>query len=164
MQISKDVTRIGRFVRANAPSIAFAALFAISVAAQLGAGYRAHLATRAQHHEAPLSLAAYARSGHYLEAVFENWESEFLQTELFVVLAGRLKQKGAADSRELRDEDLKAKPGFPWPVRRGGGPLKIHRHSLSLALFTLFATSFVLHARHGLHKPTTRPSRMVSRR
>lgn len=39
---------------------------------------------------------------------------------------------------------------MPWPVRRGGIALAIYSHSLSIALFGLFALSFVLHALGGM--------------
>jgi len=47
-------------------------------------------------------LAAYLSSGHFGSAVFENWESEFLQMAAFVVLTAFLIQKG---SSELKDPD-----------------------------------------------------------
>jgi hypothetical protein len=37
--------------------------------------------------------------GHWWEAVFENWESEFLQMAVFVLLTTRLVQKGSPESR-----------------------------------------------------------------
>lgn len=41
------------------------------------------------------------KSGHFLEALFENWESEFLQMAAFVILAIGLRQKGSAESKSL---------------------------------------------------------------
>lgn len=37
--------------------------------------------------------------------MFENWESEFLQMGMLVILKIWLKQKGSADSKRLRGED-----------------------------------------------------------
>lgn len=40
----------------------------------------------ARHHQPGVSLAAYLASGHFLSALFENWESEFLQMSAYVAL------------------------------------------------------------------------------
>ncbi len=102
-----------------------------------------------------IPLSDYVFSGHWLEATFENWESEFLQMGMFVVLAVWLRQKGSTESKKLygreevdRDGDPSRK-GAPWPVRRGGFVLALYRNSLAIAFFTLFAASFLLHAAGG---------------
>lgn len=104
---------------------------------------------------AALTLGQYLGSGHFLEATFENWESEFLQMGVYVVLTIWLRQKGSPESKKLdAEEDVDqqpdpGKPGAPWPVRRGGLWLRLYQHSLSLALFALFFGSVYLHARGG---------------
>lgn len=105
---------------------------------------------------AALSLGEYLHSGHLLEATFENWESEFLQMGVYVVLTIWLRQKGSPESKKLDEkEDVDqqpdpSKPGAPWPVRQGGVWLRLYQHSLSLALFGLFLASVWLHARGGM--------------
>jgi hypothetical protein len=96
-----------------------------------------------------------------VEAVFENWESEFLQMAAFVVLTAYLYQKGSPESRKLGGEpDLDKHPArspkksAPWPVHRGGLILRLYSHSLSIALFLLFAVSFFLHAAGGAREYT----------
>jgi hypothetical protein len=103
----------------------------------------------------PLSLPDYLRSGHWLEATFENWESEFLQMALFVLLTVWLRQKGSSESKKIdeleevdRDPDPRRK-GAPWPVRRGGLVLVLYKNSLVIAFFVLFVVSLFLHARGG---------------
>src|SRR4028118_1784033 len=54
---------------------------------------------------AQLSLGQYLGSGHFLEATFENWESEFLQMGLYVVLTIWLRQKGSSESKKLYEEE-----------------------------------------------------------
>ena len=44
-------------------------------------------------------MSAYAATGHWWESVFENWESEFLQMAVFVLLTTVLVQKGSPESR-----------------------------------------------------------------
>lgn len=104
---------------------------------------------------AQLSLSGYLRSGHFLEATFENWESEFLQMGLYVVLTISLRQKGSSESKKLyEDEEVDAEPdphkkGAPWPVRQSGWVLTLYKNSLSIVFFALFFASFWLHAKGG---------------
>jgi hypothetical protein len=131
-------------------------LFAISLVGQVVAGHRVHNDDQRDHGQPGVELSEYLRTGHFLEAVFENWESEFLQMAAFVVLTAYLVQKGSPESRKLEGEpDLDKHPArskrkdSPWPVHRGGLLLKLYSHSFSIALFTLFAISFFLHAAGG---------------
>ena len=102
-----------------------------------------------------LTLGQYLGSGHFLEATFENWESEFLQMGLYVLLTIWLRQKGSSESKKLygkeevdREPD-RAKQDAPGPVKRGGWQLALYQHSLSLAFFLLFVGAVWLHARGG---------------
>jgi hypothetical protein len=131
-------------------------LFAISLIGQVVAGHRVHNDEQRDHSRPPLEMSEYLRSGHFVEAVFENWESEFLQMAAFVVLTAYLYQKGSPESRKLEGEPeldrhphRSKKKDSPWPVHRGGLVLKLYSHSLSIALFLLFAISFFLHAAGG---------------
>ena len=63
-------------------------------------------------------------SGHFIEAVFENWESEFLQMSAYVLLTAFLRQKVSPESKKLEGkEEVDADPrqskraDAPWPVR-----------------------------------------------
>ena len=99
-----------------------------------------------QHGRGTLGVIAYLSSGAFIEALFENWESEFLQMGLFVVLTKFLRQKGSSESKKLEgkdevDEDPREHrddPDAPWPVRAGGVVLFLYERSLSIALFALF--------------------------
>jgi hypothetical protein len=90
-------------------------------------------------------------SGHFLQATFENWESEFLQMALFVLLSIFLYQKGSSESKdpeseeEVDKEPNPAKEDVPWPVKAGGLVKGVYKHSLFLTLFILFALSFWVH-------------------
>jgi hypothetical protein len=120
-------------------------------------GHRQHNQERIDHRLAPITFAEYLVSDAFIEATMENWESEFLQMFAYVVLTTFLFQKGSAESKSLDgneavDRDPRAarlKRDAPWPVRKGGVILEIYNHSLSLALFLLFAMSFALHAVGG---------------
>ncbi len=143
-----------RFLYENSLSIAMLGLFALSLAGQIAAGLAESNDDREQHGEPTQSLATYLTTGHFIEAVFENWESEFLQMGAFVILTVSLRQKGSSESKRLEggdevDREPRAGPGAPWPVGRGGLVRKVYENSLAAALFGLFALSFALHALGG---------------
>ena len=135
-------------------------VFAIFLACLVGqtlTGWHDHNNEGRLHRETPDSLAQYMRSGDYFEALFENWESEFLQMGAYVVLTAFLFQRGSAESKdpdkpEPVDENPAAKKhdeNAPGPVRAGGWKLKIYQMSLALAFLGLFLASFVGHAMGG---------------
>jgi hypothetical protein len=128
-------------------------LFLISLIGQALTGWRAHAAELHLHELPAIGFLTYLTSGHFISAVFENWESEFLQMAAYVLLTVFLFQKGSPESRKP-DEDnpedesphaRRGDPDAPWPVHRGGLLLKFYSHSLSSALVTLFILSFWLH-------------------
>ncbi len=67
------------FIYRNGLSLVLLALFAVSLAGQVWTGLRAFNEERADQGAAPVTLARYLHSGHFLSATFENWEIEFLQ-------------------------------------------------------------------------------------
>jgi hypothetical protein len=142
-----------KIFRENSLSIVAALLFAACLVGQALVGRVVYNDDAAQHGAASLGLWAYLGSGDFIEAVFENWESEFLQMALFVVLTRFLRQKGSSESKSLTEtEEVDVDPrgtkpasNAPWPVRRGGVVLTLYEHSLSVSLLPLFALSFVFH-------------------
>jgi len=145
-----------RVLRDNALSITMFALFLIFLAAQSVAGWKANNNDNEQHRQPPESYTEYLTSGAFVEATFENWESEFLQMGSYVVLTAYLYQRGSAESKDPDAEDPDADYGedqrradAPWPVRRGGLALKIYENSLGIALLAIFVFSFALHVIGG---------------
>ena len=128
------------FFRENGLSLALAGAFPVCLLAQALSGLAAFNEELREHGRATLELGEYLRSGHFLEAVFENWESEFLQMAVFVLLTARLFQRGSSESKKLEgDNESDADPrekrknaNVPWPVRKGGWVLKVYEHTLSL--------------------------------
>ena len=146
-----------RWVREHALLIVCFAIFLACLAGMVASGFQVANDEQATHGGSDLTLAAYLRSGEFIEALFENWESEFLQMGAYVVLTIFLFQKGSSESKPIgkrtaQDEDprhAKVGPGTPWPVRRGGVALVLYENSLAIFFFLLFATSFWLHATGG---------------
>jgi hypothetical protein len=150
-------TGLQRFLFENGLALVAVTLFVLSLAGQILTGRAAYNADQREHGEPPIGVAEYLTTGAFVEATAENWESEFLQMAIFVVLTAMLYQRGSSESKGIeepeavdqRPEEARGDPDAPWPVRRGGLPLALYKHSLSLTLFTLFAVSFVLHAAGG---------------
>ncbi|CAG5067826.1 hypothetical protein DYBT9623_00553 [Dyadobacter sp. CECT 9623] len=138
------------FLYKNGLGLLFVGLFIVTLAAQALTGWYQHNAELEEQQAALLSLAAYLQSGHFISATFENFESEFLQMALYVVLTVGLRQKGSAESKSLdepEEVDREPQPGpdAPWPVRKGGLILKLYENSLSITFGILFVASWVLH-------------------
>jgi len=117
-------------------------LFTPALVAQSVTGYRVYNADQVEHQRSPVGYTAYLTSGHFIEATFENWESEFLQMGLYVLLTVGLRQRGSSESKspdesDPVDDDPKAHrrdPKAPWPVRRAGWVLTLYKNSLSLVV------------------------------
>ena len=133
------------------------ALFLVFFGAMIFTGAAAYSEDQVAHGQAAVSVGEYLGTGTFLEATFENWESEFLQMGMYVVLTAYLFQKGSSESKPVgkaapQDEDprtAKKGPDTPWPVRRGGWVLKVYEHSLSGLFLLLFLGSIALHAVGG---------------
>ena len=137
------------FWKRNGLSLVLVALFLAFLLAQVLTGWAVDNEARMQDGQAPLALASYLRSGHFISATFENWESEFLQMGMYVLLTVWLRQLGSAESRPLdpAQEEEKIEPGpTPWPVHAGAAARWIYAHSLTLAFLLLFVGSFAMHA------------------
>lgn len=141
-----------KFLKNNGLSITFFFLFIISIIGQVITGVSEHNEQLKDDGGQPVNISTYLTSGHFLQSTFENWESEFLQMALYVVLTIFLFQKGSSESKdpdggeeEVDREPDPNKEDAPWPVKHGGIALKLYSHSLTITLFVLFALSFSLH-------------------
>jgi hypothetical protein len=148
-------------LRNNGLSITWILLFLVFMGGQALSGYKVYNEEQKQHGEQEVAFGEYLGTGHFGEAVFENWESEFLQMGMFVILTAFLFQKGASESKDPEkdhepvDEDPRrhrGDPGAPGPVKRGGLALRLYENSLAITLFVLFLLSFALHAVTGSHE------------
>lgn len=148
---------MANWIRDRALTLVLLFFFALFLAGQVVTGHYEYNATLREHGNPPVTLAGYLRSGHPWEALFENWESEFLQMAVFVLLTTVLIQKGSPESRrpdttELVDvdpRDFANDPRAPWPVKRGGWILRLYEHSLGLAFIVLFLASWAGHFAGG---------------
>jgi hypothetical protein len=148
---------MGRFLREHGLVTVNALLFVAFVVGMTLTGWQVSNADLAEHGGAAQTLGAYVVSGDFAEALFENWESEFLQMGSYVVLTVFLFQKGSPESKPIgqpapQDEDPRRHandPDAPWPVRRGGWVLVLYENSLLILFAVLFVAAFLLHAVGG---------------
>lgn len=87
-------------LRNNGLTFAFVAMFAFSTFGMIWSGYIAYNKELTEHGSAAIGLLAYVTSGDFLSALFENWETEFLQMSAYVMLTAMLFQRGSAESRD----------------------------------------------------------------
>lgn len=147
-----------RWVRLRALLLVNLGLFALFMVGVLLTGHAHDNEDLSDHGQPTESLVAYAGSSSFGETVFENWESEFLQMGMYVLLTTFLVQKGSAESRPIgepaeQDEDPRAHRNdarAPWPVRHGSElVLRLYENSLAIAFGIVFFLSFWLHAVTG---------------
>ena len=139
------------FIKNNSLSIVFIVLFLLSMIGQVYFGMQEYNKEIVEEGARAVTWLPYLTSGHFIETTFENWESEFLQMALFVILTIFLIQKGSSESKDPnKKEDVDREPsprrkGAPWAVKAGGWILKLYKYSLTIALLLLFAISFIFH-------------------
>jgi hypothetical protein len=139
------------FIKDNSLSLVFFVLFIITLFGQAITGLEEHNQEMVEEGGKPSTMGEYITSGHFLQSTFENWESEFLQMALFVILTIFLFQKGSSESKDPESkepvdrEPNPKKKDAPWAVKQGGLILQVYKHSLSIVLFLLFILSFVVH-------------------
>ena len=145
-------------LRDNGLLLACLGLFAIFFAGMIISGTATYNQEQQEHgSREQISVLKYLSTGNFVEATFENWESEFLQMGMYVVLTAFLYQRGSSESKPLnepapQDQDPRTATTnqcTPWPVRRGGWVLALYEHSLAIAFFVLFFASWALHAMGG---------------
>ena len=100
-----------------------------------------------------MSLAQYVTSSQFAVDVAENWQSEYLQFLLFILLTVWLVQKGSPESKPVeeagRESDKDQKVGRyalqsspPW-AKAGGWRLALFSRSLGLTMGTIFVLSWL---------------------
>ncbi len=145
-----------KFLRENSLSITLFLLFFIFLIGLSITGYLHENEDLTMHSRPSISYGEYVTSSNFAEAVFENWESEFLQMGALVVLTIWLVQKGSADSKKIRGGDVNDTSsrysiihGANWHTRTKATKEMLYANSLSIALFALFLLSLLLHAISG---------------
>ena len=154
-----------RTLRDHGLSLFFLALFVAALIGQAIAGHaefnndeESHAQLSGEQPER-VSLGRYLVSSHFWQAVMENWQSEYLQFTLFVLLTVWLLQRGSPESKELdkpggeSDADQKvgehAEPGSPGWARSGGLRRAVYENSLVITMATIFLLAWFAHSLTG---------------
>ncbi len=136
------------FLHNNSLSIAVLCLFFFFFIGQALVGWNDFNHDRQDRHQTPITLPHYLTTGAFGESVFENWESEFLQMGIYVILTAKFVQRGSAESKDPDQppQEKPLTPQSPKAVHQGGWIAWAYSHSLSAALLFLFVISFTGHA------------------
>jgi hypothetical protein len=97
-----------RFLKQNSLSIVFLLLFVAALAGQAIAGHADFNEQQLRHGDPEISLSRYVVSSEFGVDVMENWQSEYLQFTLFVLLTVWLLQRGSPESKELDKSGLES--------------------------------------------------------
>ncbi|MGN6577028.1 MAG: DUF6766 family protein [Nocardioides sp.] len=148
-----DPRRARRFFRDNGLSLGAGALFLACLVAQAFAGWHAF---NNEQHAAGLgtvTLGQYLGSASFAVDVAENWQSEYLQFLVFILMTIWLVQRGSPESKELdktgpeSDEEQKvgwhADPDSPTWAKAGGWRTWAYSWSLFAVMATIFVGSWL---------------------
>ncbi|MEV4749298.1 DUF6766 family protein [Streptosporangium sp. NPDC049248] len=142
-----------RFVRDNSLSLFFLIAFLLALAGQSVAGNADANARRLSEGSAPISWPAYVTSSDFAVDVAENWQSEYLQFLLFILVTVWLVQRGSPESKkpgeEGREGDAEqrigrhALPGSPGWAKATGLRQTLYGNSLGLLMGVIFVLSWL---------------------
>jgi hypothetical protein len=147
---------VAKWIRDNSLTLALAVLFLMSLVGQAFTGLAAENDERMLDALPPVALPDYLGGGEFLSALFENWESEFLQMWAYVMLTAYLFQRGSPESRDPDGEETR--PGEGKKRKRSAGRT-LYEHSLGLAMLLLFIASFALHWVNSFRKEVEEAAR-----
>ncbi len=150
--MADERSTVRRVVEQNALSLVFGLLFLGSLAGQAWAGLAKF--NNEQHAEGlgTITLGAYLTSADFAVDVVENWQSEYLQFLLFVVIAMWVVQKGSTESKKPGEEGLESdeeqklgkhvQPDSPQWAKAGGWRTITFSWSLTLVMGAIFLASW----------------------
>ena len=99
-----EPTGLARAWRDYGLSIALFALFAVSFFLHAISGWMQYSADQEQHGQQPTLLGDDGYGWYFAEWTLQNWQSEFLELGVIVVLSSFLIHKGSAESKDSDDE------------------------------------------------------------
>ena len=148
------------FIRNNSLAIVFLLLFLAALSGQAVAGHAEFNENADSEGDPRISLARYLVSSDFGSAVMENWQSEYLQFTLFILLTVWLLQRGSPESKELdkagRESDEEQKVGehadsrSPKWARIGGLRRTLYENSLVLVMGLFWLGTWVAQSITGV--------------
>jgi hypothetical protein len=147
-----------RFAREQSLSLVFGGLFLAALAGQAVAGWHDYNNLETWHAqmagETPetISLGHYVTTSSFAQAVTENWQSEYLQFTLFILLTVWFIQKGSPESKQPGDEGGQtdeqqlvgrhARASSPGWAKAGGWRQVVYSNSLVIVMAAIWVWSW----------------------
>jgi hypothetical protein len=141
-----------RFVRENSLSLVFLLFFVLAVAGQAFAGWHDFNDQATAHQETTISLGRYLTSSSFGNALLENWQSEYLQFTLYILLTVWFVQRGSPESKEIGKEGGEsdqeqlvgdhARPDSPRWAKVGGLRTRLYANSLLIVMVSIWLLSW----------------------
>jgi hypothetical protein len=141
-----------RALGTNALSLVFLAFFVLALSGQAVAGWQDFNNEASAHDEATISLGRYLVSSSFGNAILENWQSEYLQFTLYILLTVWLVQRGSPESKKPGEEGTEsdaqqrvgrhARSDSPSWARARGLRLWLYANSLVLVMATMWLASW----------------------
>lgn len=94
------------FFYKNSLSICLLFIFLLCLLAQVYTGWKEYDKDMLDDNGPLVSFWGYLCTSHFYEATAENWESEFLQMGMYVILTIFLRQKGSSESKKIDEKRL----------------------------------------------------------
>ena len=148
-----------KFARESSLSLFFGGIFLAALAGQAFAGRAEYNQQRLADQMSALSFGDYVTSPHFAVDVAENWQSEYLQFLLFILVTVWLVQRGSPESKapedagRQSDEQQKlgahAQEDSPRWAQVGGWRTTLFSRSLGLVMGLLFLASWTVQSIAG---------------
>ncbi|QIG38666.1 hypothetical protein G5T42_03510 [Microbacterium sp. 4R-513] len=142
-----------KFLRNNALSLFFLAIFVAAIIGQSIAGWFDQNEQLTMHGEAPVAFLQFVTSSDFVVDVAENWQSEFLQFFLFIAATIWLVQKGSPESKKPGEQGVEsdeeqyvgqyAVADSPTWAKVGGFRGWLYANSLLLVMGVIFLLSWL---------------------
>jgi hypothetical protein len=139
-------------LRNHGLTLFFFLLFLATLVGQALVGHAAYNQQQQMSGSPTVPLASYLVGPDFSADVAENWQSEYLQFFLLIMLTVWLVQKGSSESKKPGDEGFEsdedqkvgrfAGPDSPLWARAAGWRLSLYSHSLGLLMSLLFLGSW----------------------
>jgi hypothetical protein len=152
--------RTPRFLRENSLGVVFGVLFILALIGQAFAGLTDFNTQQLTDGLPPVSMGRYLSSSSFAVDVAENWQSEYLQFFLYIVLTVWLVQKGSPESKPPgeagRESDEKQRVGryaredSPAWARASGLRRTLLSNSLGLIMGAIFGLSWLAQSIAGV--------------
>ena len=146
-------------VRQHLLSIFFGVIFVLALIGQSFAGLAVTNEENSQHGQALVTWGEFVTSSDFVVDVAENWQSEYLQFFLFILLTIWLIQKGSPESKQPGEEGVGtdedqlvgryARDDSPKWARVGGWRTWVYSNSLLLTMGLIFVLSWLVQALAG---------------